>query len=194
MKEICGIIKEESYLINVTIDIMTPCLKDANTGDILETEVIRIKRKSFLSKFNKKNGWYVDWKNLVDENEVYALVLKGTVDIQGLVALQGIDDYGAVYVTWMCAAPHNNLMIVDNKKYLGVGGYLFAIAADRSEHLGFDGALTGNAADRDLLKHYCDTFGAVHIGMIHPYQFFIDENEAQKIKEVYDYEWTDDEL
>lgn len=30
--------------------------------------------------------------------------------------------------------------------------------------------------------------------MIHPYQFFIDENEAQKIKEVYDYEWTDDEL
>ena len=46
---------------------MTPCLRDADTGDILETEVVRIKRKSFLLKFNKKNGWYVDWKSLVDQ-------------------------------------------------------------------------------------------------------------------------------
>ena len=37
-------------MINVWIDEMTPCLKDAKTGEIIPTEVIRIVRKSFLSK------------------------------------------------------------------------------------------------------------------------------------------------
>ena len=95
-------------MINVYIDEYTPCLKDSETGEIFETEVIRIKRKSFLSKFNKRNGWYVDWVDLLKENEIYALVIKGTVSIEGLVALKAIKDYGAVYVTWLCSAPHNN--------------------------------------------------------------------------------------
>jgi len=181
-------------MINVYIDEFTPCLKESETGDILETEVIRIKRKSFLSKFNKKTGWYVNWSKLVDENEIYALVIKGTVDIQGLVALQGVKDYGAVYVTWMCTAPHNNPMIVEKEKYIGVGGHLFAIAVDRSEQMGYEGAVTGNAADKELVYHYCEAFGSIHLGLIHPYQIFIDEENAVKIKEVYDYEWTDDEL
>lgn len=98
----------------------------------------------------------------MDENQVYALVLKGSVDIQGLIALQNIDDYNSVYISWMCAAPQNNPMIVPTKKYLGLGGHLFAIAVECSIRAGYEGAITANAAN--------------------------------KIKEVYDYEWTDDEL
>lgn len=30
--------------------------------------------------------------------------------------------------------------------------------------------------------------------MMHPYQFIIDEENARKIVEVYEYEWTDDEI
>lgn len=181
-------------MINVIIDEYTHCLKDSLTGDILETEVIRIKRKSFLSKFNSRNGWYVNWSDLVNENEVYALVLKGSVDIQGLVALQPIEDYNAVYITWMCSAPHNNPMISTNKKYIGVGGHLFAIAVNRSISYNFEGAITGNAANKNLLNHYCEVFGAVHIGIIHPYQFFVDEANSKKIIEEYQYEWTNDEF
>lgn len=181
-------------MINVYIDEYTPCLRDSKTGEIFETEVIRIKRKSFLSKFNKRNGWYVNWVELLKENEIYALVIKGTVSIEGLVALKAIDDYGAVYVTWLCSAPHNNPIIAETKKYIGVGGHLFAIAIDRSIKNGFSGAITGNAANKDLLNHYCEVFNATHIGIIHPYQFFIDEENAKKIIEVYQYEWTDDEL
>lgn len=181
-------------MINVYIDECTPCLQDAVTGDIVETEVIQIKRKSFLAKFNKKNGWYTNWADLINENEVYALVIKGTVDIQGLVACQRIDDYEAVYISWMCAAPQNNKMIAEEKKYIGVGGHLFAIAVDKSLEFGFGGAVTGNAADKELVEHYCNAFGAQHLGLLHPYQIFIDEDNAKKIKEVYDYEWTDDEL
>ena len=35
-------------MVNVWIDEFTPCLKDAYTGELVQTEVIRIKRKSFL--------------------------------------------------------------------------------------------------------------------------------------------------
>ena len=51
-------------MINVIIDELTPCLVDTSTGEIVETEVIRIKRKSFLSKYNSKTGWYVYWADL----------------------------------------------------------------------------------------------------------------------------------
>ena len=180
--------------IAVWIDEIVPCLKDNRTGEIVETEVVRIRRKSFLSKYNKKNGWYVNWADLLKENQIYGLVLKGTVDIQGLVAVQPIKDYQAVYITWMCTAPDNNPMFVEEKKYLGVGGHLFAIAGDLSMKEGFGGAITGNAADSKLVEHYCETFGAEHLGLLHPYQFFVDEENAKKIKEVYEYEWTDEEL
>lgn len=68
-------------MINVIIDEFAPCLKDVNTGELVQTEVICIKRKSFLKKYNKKNGWYTNLEKLADENEIYALVIEGTVDI-----------------------------------------------------------------------------------------------------------------
>ena len=91
-------------MINVIIDEFTPCLKDAKTGELVQTEVICIKRKTFLRKYNKKNGWYINWETLADENEIYALVVEGSVDIQGLVAIARDQDLKAVYITWMCTA------------------------------------------------------------------------------------------
>lgn len=181
-------------MLTVWIDEITPCLKDSQTGELMDTEVIRIKRKSFLSKYNKKNGWYVNWSSLLAENEVYALVLKGSVDIQGLVALAPQKNFGGVYVAWMCAAPQNNKQKTGEPKYLGVGGHLFAIAAQRSVECGYKGALTGFAANKKLLEHYLEKFGAEHLGMLHEYQILIDEEKAQEIRKEYDYEWTDDEL
>lgn len=181
-------------MINVWIDEFTPCLKDAMTGDIVETEVVQITRKSYLSKFNRRTQWYVNWSELLAEHEVYGLVIKGTTDIQGLVALQKNDDYQAVYVAWMCAAPQNNKEIIDQPKYLGVGGHLFSICIDKLQEYGFDGVITGFAANEKLLDHYCDVFDAVALKALHPYHFMIGENEARSIKEVYTYEWTDARL
>ena len=181
-------------MINVIIDEFTPCLKDAKTGELVQTEVIRIKRKSFLRKYNKKNGWYTNWADLVDENEIYALVVEGSVDIQGLVALHADSDMQAMYIAWMCTSPENNKLITDDIKYFGVGGHLFAIAAKKSIDNGFDGSMHGFAANKELLDHYTKVFGGEVIGILHPYQFAIDEDNAAKIMEVYDYEWTDEEL
>ena len=181
-------------MINVWIDDLIPCLKDNETGDFVQTEVLRIRRKSFLSKFSKKNGWYTDQVKLLQEHEVYALVIKGTVDIQGLVAISKNNDFGAVYIAWMCVVPQNNKLICDNPKYSGVGGHLFAIAADKSMEYGYDGVMVGYAANMDLVEHYCKVFKADHIAMLHPYQIAIYEKEAEELREVYDYEWTDEEI
>lgn len=181
-------------MINVVIDELTPCLKDSLTGDILQTEVVRIKRKSFLRKFNKKTGWYANWDELASENEIYALVIEGTTDIQGLVALKPVEDFQAVYVSWMCTAPENNKLIVNVPKYIGVGGHLFAIATQKSNDYNYGGAITGFAANKELLKHYCQCFNAEPLCLLHQYQFFIDEANATKIRKEYTYAWTDDEL
>lgn len=181
-------------MITVWIDEITPCLKDTSTGDIIETEVVQVTRKSYLSKYNKRSQWYIDWSKLLQENEVYALVVKGSTNIQGLVALQKNDDYKAVYITWMCSAPQNNKEITDTPKYQGVGGHLFAIAVDKSLEYGYDGVITGFAANEKLLQHYCSVFHAFPLRALHPYHFMIDEDNANNIKEAYTYEWTDAKL
>lgn len=179
-------------MIYVDIDELTPCLTDSESGEIVETEVVRIKRKSFLSKYNKKTGWYINWADLLQNNEIFALVIKGSVAIQGLIAVRPDKDTATAFASWMVAAPQNNTKYTQQKKYKGVGGHLFTIAAQRSLDYGFNCAISGFAANSYLLKHYIDTFNAEPIGMLHPYQFFISEKCGKKIKEVYDYDWTDE--
>lgn len=132
-------------------DSLTPCLKDVLTGELIDTEVIQIKRKSFLCKYNKRLGWYVNWATLLKENEVFALVVKGTVDIQGLVAVYNFKESGTAFISWMCVSPENNPLISEPKRYEGVGGHLFAIVAQRSIDYGHEGRMMGFAANKDLL-------------------------------------------
>lgn len=153
-----------------------------------------IRRKSFLSKFNKKNGWYVNWQDLTDKNEVYALVVKGTVDIQGLIAIEDQKDYNAVYISWAVAAPQNNPELVDQKKYNGVGGHLLAIAIEKSEQFGYNGDVTGFCRTEEILQHFVREHGAIPLRMLHEYQIGIFDEAARNIREVYDYEWTEEEL
>lgn len=183
-------------MINVFIDELTPCLEDVKTGDIVETEVLRVRRKSFLKKFNSRTGWYTSWERLADENEIYALVIKGTVDIQGLVAIDPRCDRGALYISWMVTAPHNNREICGegNQRYYGTGGHLFAIAIMKSVEYGSGGAVFGFASDMEKLKHYEKWFHAEHIGILHDYHFLIADKSAVKVVEDYNYEWSDDEL
>lgn len=181
-------------MIYVTVDEFTPCLKNTRTGQLVQTEVIRIRRKSFLRAYSLSNGWYVDWADLVDENEIYALVVEGSVDIQGLVALHPDKEAHAMFVTWMVSNPRNNKLLQDDVDYLGVGGHLFAIAAQKSIECGFGGYFHGFAANEKLLAHYVDKLGATPLRMLHPNHFAVDSKSAKRIMEVYDYEYTDEEV
>lgn len=182
-------------MITFKIDELSPCLKNVETGEFYETEVIRLRRKSFLSNFNKKTGWYVNWSEFADEIEIYALVLKGTTDIQGLIALSYDDCAKAVYVHWGCTAPQNNVWQYGEQKFSGVGGHLFAIAGELSVKHGYDGFVYGEAMDKDLYNYYIEEFHALPLPpRNNPFCFMLSDEATQQIREVYDYEWTDESI
>ncbi|MGN0512758.1 MAG: hypothetical protein ACI4GD_00670 [Lachnospiraceae bacterium] len=184
-------------MITFKIDEMVPCLKSVETGDIVETEVVRLRRKSFLSKFNPKNGWYVNWSKFDANVEIYALVLKGSVDIQGMIAITPEKDTGAVHINWAVTAPHNNIYVNKTKKYIGVGGHLLAIAGKKSLEYGFDGLIYGEAMDEEILNYYIKEFNAQEFPYgypQHPFRFAIYENDVKYITEVYNYEDNGEEL
>ena len=179
-------------MIAFVIDELTKSLKDNITGEKLETEVIELKRRTLLSKFNSKNGWYVNWGSFPAGVRVFALVLKGTFDIQGLVAVEPDYNAEAVHIVWACTALQNNKWKYGFQKYVGVGGHLFAIAAELSEEYGFEGYLYGEAMDRDIMNYYMNQFGAIAIPREHPFSIGFTGSATKKIREVYDYVWSED--
>ena len=179
-------------MITFVIDELTECLKDSITGESLETEVIELKRKTLLSRFNSRNGWYINWGGFPNGVRVFALVLKGTFDIQGLIALEPDHEAEAVHIVWACTAPQNNKWRYGVQKYIGVGGHLFAIAAELSEKYGFDGYLYGEAMDEEIMHYYMNQFGAFALPREHPFSICFPGEETRKIREVYDYVWTED--
>ena len=183
-------ISVEQGCIDIWIDEIVPCLKDTQTGEIKETVVFKIESRSYLKKFRKSNGWHINWNEVPRNVEVYALALKDNT-IQGLVGIKNDINSYAVYLHWACTAPHNNKYEYGSQKYVGVGGHLFAIAVDKSVEWGYEGAVHGFAANEKLLKHYIDVFHAEYLGMLHQYQFFIDEQQAKELLEVYHYEWNE---
>lgn len=70
---------------------------------------------------------------------------------------------------------------------------MFAIATDKSVEYGFGGTIVGYAANMDLVNHYCSVFKAEHTAMRPPFQIAIYE-EVAELREVYGYEWTDEEI
>lgn len=75
------------------------------------------------------------------------------------------------------------------------GGHLLAIAAQKSMEWSHEGVFHADAMDREVLKHYIDVFDAWELPLSgHPLHFIVEESAAQKIREVYTYEWTSDEL
>lgn len=176
--------------INIWIDEIVPCLKDTVTGEMKETVVFKIESRSYLKQYTEQNGWQINWTELPADVEVYELALKDTKEIQGLVAVKNDVNSRAAFLHWACTAPQNNKHDFGKQKYSGVGGHLFAIAADKSVQWGYEGAMHGFALNKELLEHYIEKFNAEFLGMLHDYQFFINEINAKKLLEVYNYEWN----
>ena len=176
--------------INIWIDEIVPCLKDTVTGEMKETVVFKIESRSYLKQYTEQTGWQINWIELPADVEVYELALKDTKEIQGLVAVKNDVNSRAAFLHWACTAPQNNKHDFGKQKYSGVGGHLFAIAADKSVQWGYEGAMHGFALNKELLEHYMETFNAEFLGMLHDYQFFINEINAKKLLEVYNYEWN----
>ena len=71
---------------------------------------------------------------------------------------------------------------------------LFAIAGSESMKAGFGGAIYGYAANQQVLEHYVEKMKATHVGVLHPYQFCVFENEMQEIIKTYTYAYSGEEI
>ena len=147
--------------IDVEIDEMTPCLKLRATVEKIETKISKASPVDVTPL--RKAGWKFDWKKeLIAEREVLKLTLEGEDEIQGLVSMTPDRASSYVFVHLVESAPHN---IGRNGKMIGVGGHLFAIAAEASVEMGFDGFVAFEAKTA-LIPHYERELGAQGIGSV----------------------------
>ena len=177
----------KSGIIEVELDELVPCLKDAKTGKLYDTTVRTIKDRNELRQYNKNNGWFINWNKVPADCTVSALSLKGNDVTQGLVAYKVDHENKAVFTHWVVSAPHNR---GKDKQFTGVGGHLFSIMADASEKAGFGGFLYGQATSKDVLDYYVDKYGATPLDGL---RFYIDEKAAhEKILDFYNFEREDE--
>ena len=178
---------KENGIINIEFDEFVPCLKDAETGEIFQTEVREL-TKSEYSRFKEADGWNIDWSDIPDGEQVLGVYLKNDTEPQGLIAIR--KDKGGVYLSYASTAPINNKLLNNGKqKFIGVGGHLFAAAIEESVKAGNEtGCIYGYAANQEVLNHYIENFGAVHLPIAHEYQFIIDGEAAEQILSKYNFE------
>lgn len=167
--------------LSLEIDKFTPCLIRKSTGEIVNTNY-SIAGKSELKALNKK-GWKFNWRSKdLDNSIVFKLCLEHNDEPQGLIAVTDYPRDKALYINIAESAPHN---IGKEKQFEGVGGHLFAIAANESFKRGYNGFLFLDAKNIELVTYYQEKFGATLLGMPHPYRMFIDEENANKLLEIY---------
>ncbi len=180
-------------LLLIEIDELTACLKDAKNGETCDTVFYKIEDINILKGFTKKTGWYANWSKLFKEYDVFALALKDhPLEFQGLAAISNDDEAGVTLLHWAVAAPHNN-PLKGEKKYIGVGGHLFAIALHESIKSGYGGVVVGHPANERLHKHYQDKLGAKEFNMSalsygYEYTIVLEGMEARKVYEKYNFQ------
>lgn len=171
----------DTMRMDIQIDEMTPCLVESSTGRIVQTTFSQATKQEI--KGLKGKGWLFDWSDAdLARDDIYKLVLSGDDEIQGLIALRYEERSRAVYAHLAESAPQNR---GESRKYKGVGGHLFAIAAQESVKRGYGGFIFLDAKNADLVKHYEKSLGAVLLGMPHPYRMIIDEEAAARLLQTY---------
>lgn len=173
----------------VDVDRLVPCLIRLEDEEIVQTTVKRVQADD-LGSFKKSSGWFINWADVPSDAEIYQVFVEGSDVVEGMIAFRDDPANFAVRGLWAVAAPHNQASRVGkaNKKYDGVGGHLFAIAAKRSVELGYNGFIHGKADTSRVLQHYMKEFGATPTGFEEGLGFFIDEAEAHKL--LRKYTWT----
>lgn len=146
----------ETY-IDIEIDKLTNSIENVVSGDIFDTEVVRLTAKD--AKQIKKSEWLFDWVGqlkLIDR-ETYKLVIPNNPDvIQGLISFSDRNDH--IYMHLIENAKFNK---GKNKIYTGVPGNLVAFACQMSFDKGYDGFLAFDAKS-SLIKHYQETLYATY--------------------------------
>ena len=167
--------------IDIEIDGLTNCLVKRVTGEECDTQYRLISKTITKAEAEKmmNEGWLFDWSiPHVQGYEIYELLLKGTDERQGLIALKHIRDQLYTHVNIVETSPKNK---GKNGIYQGVGAHLFAIACKLSWDVGNEGFIQFKAKS-NLVEHYRKTLNAQ---CIDEQNMFIDSYAALNLIKKY---------
>lgn len=166
--------EQNSSIIDVEIDEMTPCLRKNGTNEIVSTHFEEV-------AFKKYKGFKFDWsKKTSDNSKLEALYAEGDDRIQGLLSYRDSSNEKAIYVELVESAKHNNGFYLKNtsdKEYNGVGAHLFAQAVKHSYEAGYNGFIYFTAKSK-LIDYYIKELGATQL---FGQKMIIDENAAKNL-------------
>jgi hypothetical protein len=164
-----GYLKE----IDVQIDKLTNSIENTTTGEVFDTEIVRVSRnnKRLLRKSDWKFDWHVELED--DSKEVFKLTTTNNPDIiQGLISIEDKTDH-----IFMHLIESSKFNIGKNKIYLGVPGNLVAYACKTSMERGYEGFVAFDAKTV-LIRHYQETLFATHF---RGNRMFIDTRASTKL-------------
>lgn len=152
--------KQQNKGLDFIVDKLTNSIQNVITGDSFLTDISLVSGID-LKKVNKKNNWQFDWKLefMQPQCDVYKLTIVNNQSvIQGLISLEIKSDH--VYMHLVESAPFNK---GKTKVYAGVPGNLVAFACKLAFQRGHEGNVSFFSKTQ-LVKHYIDTLGAMHVG------------------------------
>lgn len=164
--------------IDVIIDLLTPCLVNPETGEEFKTTFTEISLIE-IKKLDLRK-WAFNWMLPSFEGYItYGLTIAGESELQGMIAIKPDFNNSAIDINIIESAPHNR---GDNRRFLGVGAHLFAIASKISFDLGFDGWVFFEAKT-ELTEHYHQEVGATQIG--NSQRMFLDTKASKVLVQRY---------
>lgn len=146
--------------LDFIIDKLTNSIENVVTGDSFATDIILVTATD-LKNVLKKKDWQFDWKLEFKQpqRDIYKLTIVNNQSvIQGLISIEIKADH--VYMHLVESAPFNK---GKTKVYAGVPGNLVAFACKLAFQRGHEGNVSFFSKTQ-LVQHYIDTLGAVHIG------------------------------
>jgi hypothetical protein len=169
----------QTKFLSFRIDKLTSSIENRISGEIKATKSTLVSQNE-LKRFNKKNKWLFNWKNLPRDYpncSIYKLTLADFEDeIQGLIAFENRTNF--LFIILIENAPSNRK---PNKKYLGVLGNLVAFICKLSFENGFEGIVAFDAKTK-LIDHYKTALNAVHIGRG---RMMINSRESKELVDKY---------
>jgi hypothetical protein len=151
-------VKKAKRVLDSVIDKLTNSIENARTGEVFNTEIIRLTEKDSKSIIIKE--WQFNWRREIKDKtkEVYKLsTANNSTIIQGLISIENKDDH-----LFMHLIESSNFNKGKDKIYLGVPGNLVAFACKVSKENGHEGFVAFDSKTK-LIGHYIKILGATQL-------------------------------
>ncbi len=141
--------------LDFEIDKLTNSIENILTGEIFETEIVRLKPENV--QLLKRSRWQFNWRTELknEHREMYALVtIENPSILHGIMTIEDLGDHFFLHLIESASFNKGH-----TKLYAGVLPNLVAFACKKSFEKGYGGSLAF-VAKSALVKHYEATLGA----------------------------------